>query len=79
MLVKEFKPKYEVIEVIIYPHDYESHSELHNLIYAFNRLCKMHLQDFKKEYGDYNIISVMNFEDTSSTSICIQNKRSNLC
>ena len=61
-LVKEFKPKYKLIEVI------------EELDYPpFGRpIALMNLKDFKAKYGKRLIVSVIDFNDCKHTSIAIE-------
>lgn len=62
ILVKDFIPKYSTIELI------ESNEK-----YQFLGLvCLLPFEKVKKDYGDRKIISVMDFNDTHTTSIAIE-------
>lgn len=64
-LVKDFNPKYKTIELI------ESRE-----IFPFGMPIGLFpLKKVKKDYGDRKIFSVMDFNDTHTTSICIEQKR----
>lgn len=64
-LVKDFNPKYKTIELIesreIFPYGMPIG------LFKFKKV--------KKDYGNRKILSVMNFNDTHTTSICIEQKR----
>ena len=65
ILVKDFIPKYKTIELI------ESRE-----IFPFgNPIGLFKFEKVKKAYGDRKIVSVMDFNDTHTTSICIEQKR----
>lgn len=59
MLVKDFTPKYELIEAIC-------SDETCSVVYD---LKLMSLKQFKKKYGNRVIYSVRDFDTTCSTSI----------
>jgi hypothetical protein len=64
-LVKDFNPKYKTIELI------ESRE-----IFPFGMpIGLFKLEKVKKYYGDRKITSVMDFNDTHTTSICIEQKK----
>lgn len=65
ILVKDFNPKYKTIELI------ESRE-----IFPFGMpIGLFKFEKVKKYYGDRKILSVMDFNDTHTTSICIEQKR----
>lgn len=65
ILVKDFNPKYKTIELI------ESIE-----IFPFGKpIGLFKFEKVKKDYGDRKILSVMDFNDTHTTSICIEQKR----
>ena len=65
ILVKDFNPKYKTIELI------ESRE-----IFPFGKpIGLFKFEKVKKDYGDRKIISVMDFNDTHTTSIIIEQKR----
>lgn len=62
MLVKDFNPKYKTIELI------EGKD-----IFSFAKLLGLFkFKKVKKEYGERKILSVMDFNDTHTTSIAIE-------
>lgn len=62
ILVKDFIPKYKTIELI------ESRE-----IFPFGKpIGLFKFEKVKKDYGDRKIISVMDFNDTHTTSIAIE-------
>lgn len=62
ILVKDFKPKYKTIELI------ESRE-----IFPFGEpIGLLKFEKVKKDYGDRKIISVMDFNDTHTTSIVME-------
>ena len=62
ILVKNFKPKYKTIELI------ESRE-----IFPFGKpIGLFKFEKVKKDYGDRKIVSVMDFNDTHTTSIAIE-------
>lgn len=62
ILVKNFNPKYKTIELI------ESIE-----IFPFGRpIGLFKFEKVKKDYGDRKIVSVMDFNDTHTTSIAIE-------
>lgn len=64
-LVKDFNPKYKTIELI------ESRE-----IFPFGKpIGLFKFEKVKKDYGDRKIFSVIDFNDTHTTSICIEQKR----
>lgn len=61
-LVKDLSPKYKVIELIS-PID----------VFPYARVIrKFYFKDVKKKYGDKEVVSIMNFNDTRTTSIAIK-------
>ena len=65
ILVKDFNPKYKTIELI------ESRE-----IFPFGEpIGLFKFEKVKKDYGDRKIVSVMDFNDTHTTSIIIEQKR----
>ena len=65
ILVEDFNPKYKTIELI------ESRE-----IFPFgNPIGLFKFEKVKKYYGDRKILSVMDFNDTHTTSIIIEEKR----
>lgn len=62
ILVKDFNPKYKTIELI------ESRE-----IFPFGKpIGLFKFEKVKKNYGDRKIVSVMDFNDTHTTSIAIE-------
>ena len=62
ILVKDFNPKYKTIELI------ESRE-----IFPFGEpIGLFKFEKVKKDYGDRKIVSVMDFNDTHTTSIAIE-------
>lgn len=62
ILVKDFNPKYKTIELI------ESRE-----IFPFGKpIGLFKFEKVKKDYGDRKIVSVMDFNDTHTTSIVIE-------
>lgn len=62
ILVKDFNPKYKTIELI------ESIE-----IFPFGKpIGLFKFEKVKKDYGDRKIVSVMDFNDTHTTSIAIE-------
>ena len=61
-LVKDLNPKYKVIELI---------SAIDVFPYA-RVIGKFYFKDVKKKYGDKEVVSIMNFNDTRTTSIAIK-------
>lgn len=62
ILVKDFNPKYKTIELI------ESRE-----IFPFGMpIGLFKFEKVKKDYGDRKIVSVMDFNDTHTTSIAIE-------
>lgn len=62
ILVKDFNPKYKTIELI------ESRE-----IFPFGKPIGLFpFKKVKKDYGDRKIVSVMDFNDTHTTSIAIE-------
>ena len=65
ILVKDFNPKYKTIELI------ESRE-----IFPFGKpIGLFKFEKVKKDYGDRKIISVMDFNDTHTTSIAIEMRK----
>ena len=65
ILVKDFTPKYSTIELI------DSKDT-----YPFAKPVGLHpFKKVKKDYGDRKILSAMDFNDTHTTSIIIEQKR----
>lgn len=65
VLVKDFNPKYKTIELI------ESRE-----IFPFGMpIGLFKFEKVKKYYGDRKITSVMDFNDTHTTSICVEQKK----
>lgn len=65
ILVKDFNPKYKTIELI------ESRE-----IFPFGKpIGLFKFEKVKKDYGDRKIVSVMDFNDTHTTSISIEQKK----
>lgn len=65
ILVKNFNPKYKTIELI------ESRE-----IFPFGKpIGLFKFEKVKKYYGDRKIVSVMDFNDTHTTSIAIEQKK----
>ena len=65
ILVKDFIPKYSTIELI------ESRE-----IFPFGKpIGLFKFKKVKKDYGDRKIVSVMDFNDTHTTSIAIEQKK----
>ena len=65
ILVKNFNPKYKTIELI------ESRE-----IFPFGKpIGLFKFEKVKKDYGDRKIVSVMDFNDTHTTSISIEQKK----
>lgn len=62
MLIKDLKPKYEMIELMEGTRDTN----------GFNFLGLMKFEDVKKEYWGRNILSVMDFDKTHTTSIIME-------
>ena len=61
-LVKDLNPKYKIIELIS-PID----------VFPYARVIgKFYFKDVKKKYGDKEVVSIMNFNDTRTTSIAIK-------
>ena len=65
ILVKDFTPKYSTIELIENKDTYPFAKALGLL--PFKKV--------KKDYGDRKILSAMDFNDTNTTSIIIEQKR----
>lgn len=63
-LVKDYSPKYPLLEIII------SDSEC-SYIYKMEKCNK---KKALKKYGDYKILSIMDFNDTKSTSLILKRK-----
>lgn len=61
-LVKDLNPKYKVIELI---------SAIDVFPYA-RVIGEFYFKDVKKKYGDKEVVSIMNFNDTRTTSIAIK-------
>lgn len=62
ILVKDFNPKYKTIELI------ESRE-----IFPFGKpIGLFKFEKVKKDYGDRKIVSVMDFNDTHTTSIAME-------
>lgn len=67
ILVKDFTPKYSTIELI------ESKDT-----YPFAKpVGLLHFKKVKKDYGNRKILSVMDFNDTHTTSIAIEMRKDN--
>lgn len=65
ILVEDFNPKYKTIELV------ESRE-----VFPFGKpIGLFKFEKVKKYYGDRKILSVMDFNDTHTTSICIEQKR----
>ena len=66
ILVKDFKPKYKIVELLeckeMYPFG----------IFASKPVGLFPFKKVKKEYGNRKILSVMDFNDTHTTSIIIE-------
>ena len=68
ILVKDFKPKYKTIELL------ESKEMVPFGIFASKPIGLFEFKKVKKDYGDRKILSVMDFNDTHTTSIAIEVK-----
>lgn len=64
MRVKEYKPKYELIELIMDAEDLKMPIPI----------GKMKFKKVVELYGDYYICSIYDFNDTHTTSLIIQEK-----
>lgn len=68
ILVKDFNPKYKTIELLEY-------KEMVPFgIFASKPIGLFKFKKVKKNYGDRKILSVMDFNDTHTTSIAIEVK-----
>lgn len=68
ILVKDFNPKYKTIELLEY-------KEMVPFgIFASKPIGLFKFKKVKKDYGDRKILSVMDFNDTHTTSIAIEVK-----
>lgn len=65
ILVKDFNPKYKTIELI----------ENREIFPFGNPIGLFKFEKVKKYYGDRKIVSAMDFNDTHTTSISIEQKR----
>lgn len=68
ILVKDFTPKYSTIELI------ESKEMFPFGIFASKPIGLLPFKKVKKDYGNRKILSAMDFNDTHSTSIIIEEK-----
>nr|DAF10660.1 MAG TPA: hypothetical protein [Caudoviricetes sp.] len=68
ILVKDFKPKYKTVELL------ESKEMFPFGIFASKPIGLFEFKKVKKNYGDRKILSVMDFNDTHTTSIAIEVK-----
>lgn len=66
ILVKDFNPKYKTIELL------ESKEMFPFGIFVSKPIGLFKFKKVKKAYGDRKIISVMDFNDTHTTSIAIE-------
>lgn len=66
ILVKDFIPKYSTIELI------ESKEMIPFGIFALKPIGLFKFKKVKKDYGNRKILSVMDFNDTRTTSIAIE-------
>lgn len=66
ILVKDFIPKYSTIELI------ENKEMFPFGIFASKPIGLFPFKKVKKDYGDRKILSVMDFNDTHTTSIAIE-------
>lgn len=64
MLVKDFNPKYKTIELI----------EVKDIFSFAKPIGLFKFKKVKKDYGERKILSVMDFNDTHTTSIAIEVK-----
>ena len=67
MLVKDYKPKYKVIEFI----DDSDHKSLFEIMFS-TKLMKWN--DVVKRYGDYTVRSVRDYDSTRTTSVIVEKK-----
>ena len=70
ILVKDFIPKYSTIELIESKETYRFSKTLGLL--PFKPVGLLPFKNVKKDYGNRKIISVMDFNDTHTTSIAIE-------
>lgn len=66
ILVKDFKPNYKTIELL------ECKEMFPFGIYASKPVGLFRFKKVKKDYGNRKILSVMDFNDTHTTSIAIE-------
>lgn len=66
LLVKDFKPKYKTVELL------ECKEMFPFGIFASKPVGLFHFKKVKKDYGNRKILSVMDFNDTHTTSIAIE-------
>lgn len=66
ILVKDFKPKYKTVELL------ECKEMIPFGIFASKPVGLFKFKKVKKDYGDRKILSVMDFNDTHTTSIAIE-------
>lgn len=69
MLVKEFKPKYKKIELIIHKN---KEPTLYEIIAAANKVTMINFDEVLDNYKNYEVSSWRNYEDTKTTSLIIR-------
>ena len=62
-LVKEFNPKYKIIEIVERQTPFGIH------------IGKLKHEKVLEKYGDYTLLSVMDFNDTKTTSFIIKKEK----
>ena len=70
VLVKDFTPKYSTIELIESKEAYPCSKTV--CLLPFKPVGVLPFKKVKKDYGNRKIISVMDFNDTHTTSIAIE-------
>ena len=73
ILVKDFTPKYSTIELIESKYTYPFAKSVGLL--PFKPVGLLPFKKVKKDYGNRKIISVMDFNDTHTTSIAIEMRK----
>ncbi len=71
MKLQYIKPKYEVLEIIVYKPEWR---EIDCVVNRFEKLEKLSLENAKIKYQDYEILSIKNYDETKTTSVIVVNQ-----